>query len=70
MRAQTFGISSDAVVQGDYDGDGRTDIAVNRQGATTGAQNFTYVFQSLSNSVAYIPWGIRGDFSENSFDAR
>ncbi len=71
LRApQGFGLSSDVPTQGDYDGDGRTDLAVYRNGATTGAQSFSYVFRSLDNSVLYMPWGLRGDFSVNSFDSR
>lgn len=70
LRAQTFGISSDRPAQGDYDGDGRTDISVYRNGATVGAQSFTYVYRSLDNTVLFMPWGIRGDFSVNTFDTR
>ena len=69
VRTQTFGISSDFPTQGDYDGDGTTDIAVWRQGATTGAQSFYHAYGSL-NGYILTPWGIRGDFTVNRFDAR
>lgn len=64
-RVQPFGISSDVPTQGDYDGDGRTDIAVRRSSSST-----FWVFNSLSNSISPIPWGITGDFAVNQFDAR
>jgi hypothetical protein len=70
IRIQQFGISSDLPTQGDYDGDARTDIAIYRQGATTGSQNFYWIFNSLSLTTQTTPWGVRGDFTVNTYDAR
>ena len=67
---QTFGITSDFPTQGDYDGDARTDLAIYRQGATTGSQNNFWIFNSFSFSASVIPWGVRGDFAVNRFDTR
>jgi hypothetical protein len=67
---QTFGISSDFPAQGDYDGDGRTDIAVFRRGATVGAPSFYWTFRSFDNTVQVVNWGLGSDFSVNTFDTR
>ncbi len=70
IRVQTFGVTGtttnrDLPVQGDYDGDARTDIAIYRQ---TG--NMFWVFNSLSSTAQPIQWGVAGDFPVNHFDAR
>jgi hypothetical protein len=54
--------------QGDYDGDGVTDIAVHRAGAA-GAQSTFHAFGSF-NGYILTPWGIGGDFAVNRFDTR
>ena len=66
IRVQTFGISSDLPVQGDYDGDARTDLALYR----AGAQSTFWVFESFTNTARANPWGISGDFPVATFDAR
>ncbi|MBV9210795.1 MAG: hypothetical protein JOZ52_09215, partial [Acidobacteria bacterium] len=68
--ARTFGISSDSVTQGDYDGDGICDVSVYRNGPTTGSQSTFYWFGSFDNQPHQQVWGLRGDFPVNNFDAR
>ena len=58
LRANQFGLSaSDFEVQGDYDGDGATDIAVWR---TTGSPTF-YVLSSQTGGFIYQQWGLASD---------
>ena len=70
-----FGNSSDLPVQGDYDGDGRTDYAVYRRGATATSQSTFHVRKSfsstsLSTSLQSTVWGLGPDFPVANFDAR
>jgi hypothetical protein len=53
FRAVQWGISSDEPVPGDYDGDGRHDIAVFRNG-------IWYLLQSRDGFRA-VHWGMNGD---------
>jgi hypothetical protein len=46
---------------GDYDGDGKDDLAVYRSGATTGQQSFFLILRSSNNTVQFEPWGVFGD---------
>jgi hypothetical protein len=66
LRAELFGqTGDDPTVVGDYDGDGKADVAVYRAGANPGQQSTWYYRGSLNNpsgNVAFIPWGINGDF--------
>ena len=52
--------ATDFPTQGDYDGDGKTDVAVWRQSANPGESSFYYL-GSTSGASAY-QWGINGDF--------
>lgn len=42
---------------GDYDGDGRSDIAIFR----SGAQSEFWILQSSNNAIRYFAWGVTGD---------
>ncbi|MEZ5426646.1 MAG: VCBS repeat-containing protein [Pyrinomonadaceae bacterium] len=62
LRIEQFGTRGDnASIMGDYDGDGKADLAVWRQGATTGAQSTFYVKRSSDDQLMSVDWGIRGD---------
>ncbi len=54
-----FGLGSDLIVPGDYDGDGRTDFAVVR----TGTLYYWYIMNSSDNSVRVVQFGEEPDFT-------
>lgn len=53
--------ATDFPTPGDFDGDGRDDLAIYRAGATAGAQSSFWILQSGSNTVQYFAWGLSGD---------
>jgi hypothetical protein len=53
-----FGLPGDVPVQGDYDGDGRTDLAVARD---TPNGKVWYVRNSFDNTYTILQWGVTGD---------
>ena len=56
-----FGVSAtDFTVQGDYDGDGKTDVGIWRPSATPGASAF-WVLGSTSGAFS-VPFGANGDY--------
>ncbi len=66
VRIEDFGQSGDdPSVVGDYDGDGKADVAVYREGANSGQQSTWFFRGSLNNpnkNITYVPWGNNGDF--------
>ncbi len=58
-----FGSTGDVPVSGDWDGDGKDDLAVYRDGAATGGQSYFYYRPTGSPGVNFeaIPWGGSGD---------
>jgi hypothetical protein len=59
LTTYTWGVSTDTPVPGDYDGDGRTDVAVYRPSA-----GIWYVLLSSTNYATYTTytWGMGTDF--------
>lgn len=65
LRFEDFGqTGDDPLVTGDFDGDGKADPAVYREGVGTGAQS-RFFFRGSNNNpagnITYVPWGINGD---------
>ena len=61
LRAHTsafyqWGLSADVPVPGDYDGDGKADVAVFRP--STG---IWYIVNSSTGAAAFYQWGLTGD---------
>lgn len=58
IRAVHFGMAGDTPVQGDYDGDGTTDLAVARD---TANGKIWYIANSIDQSYTILQWGLTGD---------
>ena len=53
-----WGLSTDASLVGDYDGDGKTDFVARRN---VGGQLLWFIYQSSNGQPRYAFWGIAGD---------
>ena len=56
-----WGITGDVSVPGDYDGDGKTDLAIWRPNADPSQNNF-WVRNSSNGSTTVFEWGLQNDF--------
>ena len=57
-----FGLATDKLVAGDYDADGKTDVAVYQtDNPNSGAQSAWQILKSSNNSVETVTWGLHED---------
>lgn len=68
--AQPWGFSNDLVVPGDYDGDGKTDFAVVREGSTATSNLTWYILRSSDGGVVAELFGLTGSDvnTQNDYD--
>jgi hypothetical protein len=62
-----WGIPGDLICQGDYDGDGKTDIAIWRSNPDP-TQNYFWVRKSSDGGLIVFEWGQSGDYPVNNWN--
>ena len=70
MQVVQFGLSNDLVVPGDYDGDGKTDVAVVREGATPDSNLSWFILRSSDGVFNAFTFGLTGSdlTAQNDYD--
>jgi hypothetical protein len=61
FQAGQFGLSTDYTACGDYDGDGKFDLAVQRPGANAASQSTFYILRTGDNGLTVVGWGLSND---------
>lgn len=62
-RVEAFGqTGDDPTIVDDYNNDGSADLAVYRAGVSPGQQSTWFYRTVAGGPIAYVPWGINGDF--------
>jgi hypothetical protein len=56
-----FGLQTDFTAPGDYDGDGKFDIGIQRPGATATSQSVFYIQRSSDGGYDVVSWGLSND---------